>query len=424
MDSTFTFDEHMNNGFIASSFAAGPLSPFNLPETNTFSGIPSPPVKEFTIFDAASIGNFRLVMDYVRVGVDPNSANSNGWTPLMYAAEFGHFGVVEVLIDAGVNVNSCEWTKRKTALMMAAANGHTRCVELLVNKGRANIHQIDSEGNTAAFYAISHGHGDNQVMASLLAIAKPPTKSRLPKTSTPKNTGFRHVPSISVGGVGEHTEPKTSFAGSGKQMLTGPTTGYYSFFGGTSMPSLLSPMSPVKNSATDVCSSPLASRCGPFSTPNLARMAVKKEDPYPSTMGDLLDRLNLSLYKDLFSFHEIDLETFILLSDADVESIGVTLMGHRKQLRVAQLRLIHDIEVRSVGESVLSDWLLVEKDRLTKENQMLKSCILQLRDEVAKALTFVAERLGVSLSQDCKDLKGDDDSSSGASSAGTCLRSL
>src|SRR5205823_1981467 len=152
----------------------------------------------------------------------------------------------------------------------------------------------------------SHGHGDNQVMASLLAIAKPPTKSRLPKTSTPKRTGFHHVPSISVGDVGgERTEPKTSFAGSGKQMLSGPTTGYYSFFGGTSMPSLLSPMSPVKNSATDVCSSPLPSRCGPSSTPNLSRVAVKKEDPYPLTMGDLLDRLNLSHYKDLFSFHEI-----------------------------------------------------------------------------------------------------------------------
>src|SRR5205085_1294363 len=110
----------------------------------------------------------------------------------------------------------------------------------------ANIHQIDSEGNTAAFYAVSHGHGDNQVMASLLAIAKPPssTKSRLPKTSTPKRTGFGHVPSIAVGDVGERTEPKTSIAGPGKEMLSDPATGYYSFFGGTSMPSLLSPMSP------------------------------------------------------------------------------------------------------------------------------------------------------------------------------------
>ena len=113
--------------------------------------------------------------------------NNSGWTPLMYAAHYGHYNVIRVLLQHGANNSLQEPNNGKTALMLAASNGHTRCIEMLVCQGGADITQRDFSGNSASFYATHYGHGSNKIIARLLAIRHLP--------STP--TGSISLPGVS-----------------------------------------------------------------------------------------------------------------------------------------------------------------------------------------------------------------------------------
>ena len=76
--------------------------------------------------------------ELIEEGVDVESRNRYGWTPLMYAAESGHVDIVRLLLDHGANIhskNDCG----NTALHRAAFNGHDEVVKLLIERG-ANLH--------------------------------------------------------------------------------------------------------------------------------------------------------------------------------------------------------------------------------------------------------------------------------------------
>lgn len=49
--------------------------------------------------------------------------NIGGWTPLMYASYIGHDNIVNLLLEAGVNVNAAT-AKGSTSLMLAASCGN------------------------------------------------------------------------------------------------------------------------------------------------------------------------------------------------------------------------------------------------------------------------------------------------------------
>lgn len=55
--------------------------------------------------------------------VDLDGKNIGGWTPLMYAAYIGHDNIVNLLLEAGVNVNAAT-AKGLTPLMLAASCGN------------------------------------------------------------------------------------------------------------------------------------------------------------------------------------------------------------------------------------------------------------------------------------------------------------
>ena len=59
-----------------------------------------------------------------------NAKNSGGYTPLMYAAYIGHDNVVNMLIDAQVDVNLAN-DKGHTPLMLAASCGNESVCEFL-----------------------------------------------------------------------------------------------------------------------------------------------------------------------------------------------------------------------------------------------------------------------------------------------------
>ncbi|MBN1481543.1 TonB family protein [candidate division KSB1 bacterium] len=81
------------------------------------------------------------------------------YTPLMKAAAEGCTAIVQLLIDAKVDINRAEPKKNHTALMKAVLFNHPEVVELLVSKG-ARVDFPDKFGNTPLMAAVQNGNFD------------------------------------------------------------------------------------------------------------------------------------------------------------------------------------------------------------------------------------------------------------------------
>lgn len=90
--------------------------------------------------------------------------DAEGVTPLIAAAEGGHFEVVRLLVDAGAAVNRADSTGF-TPLMGAARAGHAGMARFLVERG-AERSAVDRSGRNALAHAVEFGH--QRVMAAIL----------------------------------------------------------------------------------------------------------------------------------------------------------------------------------------------------------------------------------------------------------------
>jgi ankyrin repeat protein len=80
------------------------------------------------------LGDQAEVQRLVRSGADVNERDSDGWTPLMYAAQKGRPEVVKLLLEKGADPN----TRRKdgsTAFMDAIGGAQVDTIRLLLDKG-------------------------------------------------------------------------------------------------------------------------------------------------------------------------------------------------------------------------------------------------------------------------------------------------
>ncbi len=91
-------------------------------------GPPSEAVKRFD--RAAWDGDVDLVCDYLREGGDVNVMTAGGSTALFGAANRGHLGIAQRLIEHGADVNHCN-ENGDCALDYAAAGGHQSTYDLL-----------------------------------------------------------------------------------------------------------------------------------------------------------------------------------------------------------------------------------------------------------------------------------------------------
>ena len=67
-----------------------------------------------------------------------------GTRPLHVAAIWGDCEAIEVLLDAGADINA-KGEHGHTPLMEAVSQGHVRAVELLVNRGAKGVRNDDGE---------------------------------------------------------------------------------------------------------------------------------------------------------------------------------------------------------------------------------------------------------------------------------------
>jgi len=109
------------------------------------------------IFEAAKKGDLLQVQESVKAGADVNGRNSQGWTPLIYAAYKGHGLVVTYLVTEGANINLPDGSGQVNALTVSLRNEDM--VKLLLAKG-ADINYQNVDGRTPLFDACLGGLND------------------------------------------------------------------------------------------------------------------------------------------------------------------------------------------------------------------------------------------------------------------------
>jgi len=102
------------------------------------------------LHQAAEDGALAIVQDLViNQGIDPNLGTPDGFTPLHYAANFGHLGITKFLIEQGVDptaANKSGWTP----LHCAAFFGHNNIAEFLIR------HKADPKATTISGWTPLH----------------------------------------------------------------------------------------------------------------------------------------------------------------------------------------------------------------------------------------------------------------------------
>ena len=109
------------------------------------------------LMTAVISGDDEEAMQLLERGADVNIKDLDGFSALMYAVENEDIGQVKMLIDAGAEVN--DPNSFGTALMRASKYGLDDIVEVLLNAG-ADINIEDLGGNNAVFWAAHNYHTD------------------------------------------------------------------------------------------------------------------------------------------------------------------------------------------------------------------------------------------------------------------------
>ena len=86
------------------------------------------------MFDLTAVCLCLQTLELIGLGADVNRAESDGWTPLLFAANNGHLDVVGLLLEAGASVGA-RAERGVTALKVAREGGFEEVVELLQGHG-------------------------------------------------------------------------------------------------------------------------------------------------------------------------------------------------------------------------------------------------------------------------------------------------
>ncbi len=115
---------------------------------------------------AARYGHDAVVQLLLEKGADLEAKDKDGWTPLLWAAENGHNAVVQQLLEKGADLEAKDKEFDQTPLLCAVQIGHDAVVQQLLEKG-ADLEAKDEEyGRTPLLWAVENGH--NAVVQQLL----------------------------------------------------------------------------------------------------------------------------------------------------------------------------------------------------------------------------------------------------------------
>jgi hypothetical protein len=105
---------------------------------------------------AAEDGAAETIRALVAAGAEVNHADHEGVSALYAAVMFGHFGAIQVLLQAGA-VDRADH-EGVTAMHGAAWNGDVQVIKILAGRRGAEVNRADNLGATALFGAAWNGH--------------------------------------------------------------------------------------------------------------------------------------------------------------------------------------------------------------------------------------------------------------------------
>jgi ankyrin repeat protein len=107
------------------------------------------------LYWAIKYGRIEIVQMLIDAGADVNAKDDSDSTPLYVAAEFGKTEIARMLIGAGVDVNMKN-VIGSTPLHEAAHNGRVKIAHMLIDAG-ANVNVQDGDGETPLHLAANNG---------------------------------------------------------------------------------------------------------------------------------------------------------------------------------------------------------------------------------------------------------------------------
>ena len=175
--------------------------------------------KSSAVLALATKANFVVIVDLlVQAGVDINYQDEQGETALHVAARFGHDRCAKILLDGTkdqlADTELAETTFGWTPLFIASVDGQLLIVELLIDAG-ADLERLDLSGWSCKEHASLRGHMD--IAKKLAAITTAPdtseSESSTVASSPPSSFSLsdRKSRAGSVSGITKTTEPVKTF---------------------------------------------------------------------------------------------------------------------------------------------------------------------------------------------------------------------
>ena len=127
-----------------------------------------PGVLSYTLIDACSSGNNRVVQYLVNKGADVNYVN-RGRSPLISACHSRNLNLIEYLVELGADVGKTDQIKN-TPLHIACFYNCLSIVKFLIEKAPANIEAKNESGQMPLHVACSHNQ--YQIVKYLISISK------------------------------------------------------------------------------------------------------------------------------------------------------------------------------------------------------------------------------------------------------------
>ena len=139
--------DNNNNSVLVHAIEQGHRAIIDLLESHSSS---KQGLLEYHLINAARENSMQQMKDFIESGANVN--HRFGSTALCAAAEAGHDEAVQLLIEAGAELNQREDETGFTPLIAAAYHGHLMCVRLLINAGADLAIEVEDMG-TALSYA-------------------------------------------------------------------------------------------------------------------------------------------------------------------------------------------------------------------------------------------------------------------------------